>query len=179
MYLRKLKRDDAEGMLAWMHDITVVEKLQANFMDKTIEDCYAFIEHSQSEEGIHLAIANEEDQYIGTVSLKHISGGSAEFAIVICKDAMGKGYSAQAMKEMIYRGFHNYGLATIYWCVAPDNLRAIKFYDKNHFLRVSHEKIRCETLFYAPDQIESFVWYQILREDQGLLGCEREGDYIG
>lgn len=162
MRLRKLEKRDAKRMLEWMHDDSVVEKLQTNFSEKTIEDCRKFIAHSQKGQNIHLAIVDDNDQYMGTVSLKHITQHTAEFAITICKDAMGKGYSIWAMNKIIKLGFEKYGLEDIYWCVAKDNLRALRFYDKNRFSRVSIQEIKIVG-GYTEEQINSYVWYHISR----------------
>ena len=70
-------------MLEWMHDENVVEKLRGNFKEKTLEDAEKFILASMNKkENIHLAIVSDEDEYMGTVSLKSIdrSNNSAEFA---------------------------------------------------------------------------------------------------
>lgn len=170
MKLRGLKQKDADRMLEWMRDSYVVEKLQTDFIHKTIEDCYSFIESSQSETDIHLAIVDDSDQYMGTVSLKHITKDAAEFAIVICKDAMGKGYSIWAMREIIKIGFEKYGVEDIYWCVAADNLRALSFYDKNHFQRVDNYRIKIAG-GYTKKQIDSYIWYQVSKKEdkEGLM----------
>ena len=134
MKLRKLKLNDTNLMLEWMHDFSVVENLNANFMGKTIKDCQKFIENAQNVQGeIHLAIADDFDIYMGTVSLKHIRDHVAEFAIVIRKAAMGKGYSKYGMSEIIRIGFEELNLNKIYWCVSKENERAIRFYNKNGY----------------------------------------------
>lgn len=66
-----------------------------------IEDCLQFIKASQVfNNDINLAVVDENDEYMGTVSLKHINykTGTAEFAIKIHKCVMGKGYSIYGMK---------------------------------------------------------------------------------
>ena len=76
MYLRKLQLKDAPLMLEWMHDDSVVKELQANFAEKTIEDCNQFILAAEDQtHNIHLAIADDYDEYMGTVSLKNINEG--------------------------------------------------------------------------------------------------------
>ena len=163
MRLRNLEIKDADRMLEWMHDPFVVEKLQANFLSKTKEDCLSFIENSCDAENEHLAIVDDNDRYMGTVSLKHITEDSAEFAITVHKDAMGHGYSIWAMREIIKRGFEKYKVRNIYWCVAKDNLRAVRFYDKNAFPRTTPEKIRIAG-GYTEEQINSYIWYQVSPE---------------
>ena len=134
MYLRKLQLSDAPLMLAWMHDQNVTEHLRADFTSKTIEDAEHFITESQKEfddnqsdvrGDIHLAIATDEDEYMGTVSLRNIANGSAEFAITVRAEAMGRGYSWFGMESILEKAFNEYGLESVYWCVSRDNARAL------------------------------------------------------
>lgn len=137
--LRNLKKADAPLMLEWMHDGSVVEWMEADFASKTLADCERFIENSQTDEtNINKAIVDENDEYMGTVSLKHVDreAGHAEFAITIRKAAMGKGYSRQGMADIIKYGFEEVGLKQIYWYVKKVNERAVRFYDKNGYPRV-------------------------------------------
>lgn len=88
-----------------MHDQPVIEHLQANFVEKNEHDCERFIEKSWSDdENIHLAIVNNQDEYMGTVSLKHVNKETkrGEFAIVVSKKAMGEGYSKEQIQEYIW-----------------------------------------------------------------------------
>lgn len=162
MKLRPLGLQDAEKMLEWMHDPECVQNLQANFADKTLDDCQRFIASTfHDKDNLHLAIADENDDYMGTVSLKYIDRErkSAEFAIAIRSCAMGKGYSAQGMKLILQKGFEELGLKTIYWCVSPKNARAVRFYDKNNYPRVA-----ASTLFvvgYSPEQMAEYIWYAV------------------
>lgn len=164
MRLRNLQFDDAELMLEWMHDIDVVKHLQTDFMSKTIEDCQKFIEMSMNtEKNLHMAIVNEEDVYMGTVSLKNIENGHAEFGITVRTVAMGKGYSKYAIREMLSYGFKELGLKQIFWCVSPLNLRAIRFYDKNNFARADmHDK---KIIGYTQEQINNYIWYKAERNE--------------
>lgn len=140
MFLRKLESKDAPLMLEWMHDESVVAKLAANFAAKTIDDCLNFIAASQEDaENLHLAVADEDDTYMGTVSLKHIdrTAGTAEFAITVRASAMGKGFARFGMDSILKMGISAVGLSAIYWCVSPANERAVRFYDKNGYTRIS------------------------------------------
>ncbi len=161
MRLRDLQQKDAAPMLQWMHDPFVVEKLQTDFAKKTMEDCMNFIANSRDEKNVHLAIVNEDDAYLGTVSLKHITGDAAEFAITIGRAAMGTGCAIWAMHEILQMGFEQYSLQRIYWCVAKDNKRALRFYDKNVFPRVEAESLG-KIEGYTPEQISAYVWYQVV-----------------
>lgn len=148
-------------MLEWMHDASVTEKLNTNFMSKTIDDCEDFIKLAQNTEFyMHLAIVDDKDMYMGTVSLKHINDKDAEFAIVIRTCAMGKGYSTYGMKEIIRIALEELKLSRVFWCVSPENIIAIRFYDKNGYQRFSasgDEKIKG----YSKEQIQYYFWYEV------------------
>lgn len=162
MKLRKLERKDAELMLEWMHDKNVVENLNANFAEKKIEDCIAFIEYSNSTDiDLHLAIVDDDDIYMGTVSLKHIdkNNGNAEFAVTVRKAAMGKGFSKYGMAEILSLGINELKLKSVFWCVSSSNARAVRFYDKNGYTRVENvpESILSN---YDSETLKSFIWYE-------------------
>lgn len=172
MKLRKLECKDAPFMLEWMHDQSVTEYLQADFATKTIEDCRQFIQDSRLDvQNLHMAIVDNADIYMGTVSLKHIENGRAEFAIAIRTCAMGKGFSQYGMSEIIRIGFHDLHLYSIYWCVNPLNQRAVKFYDKNGYERIDTGEIgqRWFEKIYSRKQITAFYWYQ-KKADRCLKG---------
>lgn len=165
--LRKLKKSDAPLMLEWMHDEDVVHFMRADFQHKTLGDCERFIASSQEDsKNIHLAAVDDIDNYMGTVSLKNIDNGSSEFAITMRKEAMGKGYAAEAMKQIIDKGFNELGLEYIYWYVRPENKRAVRFYDKNGYQRISFNKL-CDQLNktelfrnsgVVPEEAEYYIW---------------------
>ena len=142
MKLRKLEIKDAPLMLEWMHDPDVVQNMQTDFTDKTLSDCETFIRTSQTDnKNLHLAVVDDDNTYMGTVSLKNIENGAAEFAIAVRKGAMGRGFSKYAMSEIIRTGFEKLKLKSVYWCVSPENKRAVKFYDKNGYTRIDLSKL--------------------------------------
>ncbi len=174
MYLRELKRKDAPLMLAWMHDENVVQNLRGNFASKTLEDCNSFIDSSISDSDIHLAIASETDEYMGTVSLKHILNGSAEFAITVRAESMGRGYAWFGMKAIIEKAFNEIGLKSVYWCVSRDNERAVRFYDKHSFREIIDVP---EQVLARYNSIENLKWYSVLKGDEfnipdTVAGCK-------
>lgn len=177
MYLRDLEEKDAPLMLEWMHDESVVEKLKGRFAEKTIDDCLAFIRASKNKEkDIHLAICSDEDEYMGTVSLKSIdrTNQSAEFAITVRKSSMGRGYSWFGMEEVIKKAFEEYGLENVYWCVSRANERAVRFYDKHNF----HEVVDVpEDVLKRYAGMENLKWYSVLKGDvlddrDSVVGCK-------
>ncbi len=162
MILRDLEKKDAPYMLEWMHDENVTLFLGADFASKTIDDCERFIKASVEDksENLNLAIADEYDEYMGTVSLKHIDTEekTAEFAISTRSVSMGKGYAQAAMSEILSKGINELGLCAVYWCVSVENKRAVRFYDKNGYRKTTAvpEKIKAS---YSKEQLEKFVWY--------------------
>lgn len=177
MKLRELKLKDAVPMLEWMHDESVVGKMRGNFKEKTLADAKNFILASANREhNIHLAITNDEDEYMGTVSLKNINRKkkSAEFAITVRKLAMGRGYSWFGMEEIIKLAFEKYDLESVYWCVSRKNQRAVRFYDKHNF----HEAVDIsENILKQYEGIEDLKWYSVLKGDvldsrDKIAGCK-------
>lgn len=159
MNVRKLEKKDAPLMLEWMHDANVTEYLSANFAAKTIEDAESFIENSVvDKDNYHLAIVNEDDEYMGTVSLKHITTNDAEFAITVRSCAMGKGFSWYGMERIIKKGFNDFNLNRIYWCVDKTNERAVRYYNKHGFKLT--DDIDSEILERYKG-ISSLIWYSI------------------
>ena len=174
MFLRKLELKDAERMLSWMHDEEAVRYLHADFASKTLQDAERFIRASWDEgDDLHLSIASDESVYMGTVSLKHIQDGSAEFGIAVCRDAMGRGYAWFGMESMLQKAFDELGLESVYWCVSRDNRRAARFYDKHNF----HEVVDVPAAVLERYEGEgNLKWYSVLRGDvlddrTSVAGC--------
>ena len=110
MRLRKLEIRDAPLMLEWMRDESVVCYFRKDFAKMTMDDCIDFIQRAQKEtENIHLAIADDRDEYMGTVSLKQIRGNIAELGIALRAAAMGRGYALFGMNEIMEYGFRTRG----------------------------------------------------------------------
>ena len=177
MKLRKLELKDAPLMLEWMHDETVVEDLHTDFASKTIDDCIKFIENSNNfTESAHYAIASDEDEYMGTVNLKHIDRdtNSAEFAITVRKASMGRGYSWFGMEAIIEKAFSEFGLDSVYWCVSRKNTRAVRFYDKHNF----HESVDIsKNILNRYSNGDDLKWYSVLKGDvldnrTSVAGCK-------
>lgn len=175
MRLRKLEIKDAPLMLEWMHDNRVVEYLRADFLSKTIQDAESFIKNSHDDStNIHLAIVSDEDEYMGTVSLKNIENQSAEFGITVRYEAMGHGYSWFGMEEIIKKAFDELGLESVYWCVSRENKRAVRFYDKHNF----HEIIDVpEIVIDRYKGVDNLKWYSVLKGDEidvrdSVSGCK-------
>lgn len=177
MRLRDLELKDAPLMLEWMHDESVVGKLKGNFKEKTMKDAESFISAAENKEhDIHLAIVTDEDEYMGTVSLKSIdkSNKSAEFAITVRKAAMSRGYSWYGMEEILSKAFDELDLESVYWCVSRKNERAVRFYDKHNF----HEAVDIpKSILDRYEGLDDLKWYSVLKGDvlddrKAVAGCK-------
>lgn len=173
MYLRRLELKDAPLMLAWMHDSEVTKDLRSDFSSKTLNDAESFIINSwHDEKNVNLAVASEADEYMGTVSLKHIENGGAEFAITVRREAMNRGFSWFGMESIIEKAFNEYGLDRVYWCVSRKNKRAIRFYDKHNF-KETFDLPKAVLDRYC--DLSDLKWYEILKNDssekESVAGC--------
>lgn len=169
--LRPLKLTDTDRMLEWMHDKDLVGKLKQDFERKTREDCELFITRSlENECELHKAITDDSDKYLGTVSLKNINEESAEFAIALHRDAIGKGIAINAMKEILRIGFNEYSISEIYWYVSVENKRAIRFFDINGFVRVN------ESEYQNTEDENRYIWYKVFKLNQNDVNLS-ELDY--
>lgn len=185
MKLRELRTEDASLMLEWMDDDFVVHDLATDFSKKTMEDCINFIEYAISQtsdlavcKNIHMAVTDDNNEYMGTVSLKHINRQhkNAEFAITVRRSAMGRGYSSYAMNEIIRFGFETpeLDLASIYWCVDKNNLRARRFYDKQNYQIVQANEYMMENYKRVGRGENELIWYSVHRSShQHLIQLRR------
>lgn len=135
--LRELRADDAERMLEWMHDDSVMRWLQFDGKSKTIEDARYYISNANHDnENIHRAIITDDGVYRGTISLKSITNKEAELAVAMCRDSIGKGYGTLAIGEMLLLAFEELQLDRVFLTVKKDNTRAMRAYEKNGFTLV-------------------------------------------
>ncbi|MBE5822589.1 MAG: GNAT family N-acetyltransferase [Butyrivibrio sp.] len=160
--LRSLELKDAKYMHEWMQDDSVVHYLNKDFGKMTIKDCERFIvDGATSNTDYHQAIVNDEnDEYLGTVSLKNIDRETriAEFGITVRTCAMGTGAAYEAMCLIMRTGFAEFDLEDIYWYVNQDNVRALKFYDKHGFRRWQFDDVRRKLLPYYKEN-SHYIWF--------------------
>lgn len=160
--IRKLEKKDAERMLEWMHDEEISCNFSVDFKNYSLEQVISFIENSFDEKNQHFAITDEKDVYQGTISLKNISylDCNAEYAIVLRSDALGKGYSQEATREILEYAFNSLKLNKVYLNVLEINIRARRFYEKVGF--------KSEGVFlrhsYIQNEFHNLCWYAIFRK---------------
>lgn len=164
MRLRKLEISDAKFMLEWMHDEEVTRYLRKDFQNKNIEDAIDFIKRSWDDKNnIHYAIVSEENEYMGTVSLKDVYMNTAELSMCVRTVAMKRGYSWVGIQSALEKAFNEYDIKSVYWCVDRKNDRAIRFFDKHNF----HEnKDIPEFVIDKYKDANNLKWYSCLAGDK-------------
>jgi diamine N-acetyltransferase len=161
--LRALQMKDIDKMFEWMTDPEVVKSLVIGRYPISKEKVHDFIINSGIDRNnIHFAIVTEDDEYVGTVSLKNINyiDRNAEYAIAIRKNYWGKGYSKIATDLIIEYGFNQLNLNKIYLNVISSNIRANKFYQKYGF---EEEGIFKKHMFLDGEYVD-LNWYCIFNK---------------
>lgn len=140
IYLRELKKDDAFAMLEWMHDERVNYAFRENMKDRTYEDALEFIERANVQmtkgESYHFAVADDSDEYLGTISLQDCdyTNKQAEYTIALRVKAQGHNIGTIATNLVLDKAFNDLGLQRVYLDVLEDNYRAIKMYERAGFV---------------------------------------------
>ncbi len=167
-FIRRFTQTDAAPMLDMMHDGAVNQFFRFDGNSKTMEEITAFIEEcNNSDSSLHLAIVTENNDYVGSISLKNIDfvNKTAEYAIISKAEYHGKGYALNASKEIFKLAFEVLGLHSVFLDVYSDNERAIAFYKKLGF---SYEGESRECLFIR-GEYRSLKWFRILEDDYRRL----------
>lgn len=167
MRLRRVEEKDAEGMFEWMHDPEIQKGFRFNAAEKDMESIIHFIQHADIQlidgNDIHYTIADEDDEYLGTISLKEIdlTDRRAEYAISLRRKAQGRGIAAEATREILRVAFEEYGLEKVYLNVLSENERAIRLYERMGF---AYEGEFRKHLFLR-GEYKSLKWYSMLKEE--------------
>lgn len=165
--IRKLEMKDFPHMYEWMKDKSVTENLQANFASFSEQEVREFIQaamqQNENSTHLHFAIVDEQDEYMGTISLKNIDkkNMNAEYAIVTRKKAHGKGFARIATYDLLNIAFEEIGLEKVYLYVAKSNIVANKFYKKVGFIE---EGVFRKHLLIN-EKLEDIIWYSLLKTD--------------
>lgn len=160
MYLRKLCKKDAEFMLEWMKDPELTGNFRFSTDNVTFDSVTAFIEANSGEgQNLHYAIAEDNDEYLGTISLKAINhiDKNAEYAIALRKVAIGTGVAFNATKLIIDIAFNELKLKKVYLNVLAENTRAIRFYEKFGFTYEGEFKDH----IFIGNEFRTLKWYAI------------------
>lgn len=174
--LRLFKEDDAYGMLEWMHDAGINSVFSRSFAEEDMKSVLNFIEASRSyENDLHLAVTDNNDEYLGTISLKGIDfiNRNAEYAISTRRKAHGTGIAKRATLDILRYAFEELRLNKVYLNVKASNKRAIAFYEKVGFFPegVFREHVKEE------DDYADLLWFGITSADYQQLLQSVANDY--
>lgn len=167
MRLRKLEEKDVPLICEWMKDPKVNCFFRFDAGNVTQDTVRAFVRQAQdTDENLHLACVNDGDEYLGTISLKHIDrqDSTAEYAVSFRTAAQGTGAAAFATRSILHIAFEELGLEKVYLNVLADNARAIRFYEKMGFVREGLSR----SAIVVKGERRDLCWYGILK-----------GEYLG
>lgn len=164
MRVRALIKEDAPRILSWIKDPEINRFFLIDSNTANLDSILLFIEKSQSKsENLHLAVTDDNDYYLGTISLKNIDyeARNAEYAISLCRDAHGTGAARFATIEILRIAFDELDLNRVYLNVLSDNIKAIKFYEKSNFIFEGEFK---EHLLVR-GELRDLKWFRILKKE--------------
>ena len=160
--IRPLKEKDAKAMCECLNDDNVNHFMNIHSLSFTEQSCLEFIQKSKSDKfNLNFAIVDENDNWVGTVSLKYIDykNKEAEYAIITSTSVHGKGVAELASKEVLKVAFLELKLEKIYLYLSTKNERANRFYQKFGF-----NFDRCEKASMKINgEIQDINWYYILK----------------
>lgn len=162
MRLRKLQEKDVPLIYEWMKDPQVNCFFRFDPGRVTPDTVRAFVVQAQDTSAdMHLACVNDADEYLGTISLKHIDrdDGTAEYAVAFRKSAQGSGAARFATREILRIAFEELHLEKVYLNVLTDNQHAIHFYEKVGFVREGHAR----KAVVINGQRRDLYWYGLLK----------------
>lgn len=135
--IRKLEEKDIPFMIEWMQDKELTKYMHKDFSSIATYDIQkSFIETSFTDKDKSFAIVDDNDEYLGSVSLKNIdlSNYDAEFAICVRKKAQGKKVAYNGTVELLKYGFGELKLKRIYLNTPVMNERSNGLYKKVGFV---------------------------------------------
>ena len=167
--LRPLEEKDAPFMLEWMHDPQIQKHFQKSMDKVSLDDALKFCREAGSihniahGDSVHFAIADENDEYLGTISLKNVdfNNSNAEYAIALRASSAGKGIASQATRMLLKKAFYEMGLHRVYLTVLSGNQSAIRLYEKNGFVLEGELRQHLQ----KGGKYMDWKWYGILRTE--------------
>jgi RimJ/RimL family protein N-acetyltransferase len=155
---------DLPDYVRWLNDPEVTEFMQIESGGHTLDSARAWLKHaSDPDAGSRVWAIEADGRHIGNCAL-HLDGTGemAGFGIVIGDKAQwGKGYGAEALREVLRIGFEELGLRRIHLRALAGNARGIRCYEKCGF---RHEGLH-RRAFLKRGRWRDQVSMAILREE--------------
>ena len=127
--IRKLQLEDAKYMLDWMHDPDIADMFKRDFRNYEIEDAENFIKNSFDSQNQHFALTDENDVYLGTISLKSISPYSKKAELnSVFRKGVSETSIANGIKIIMEYAFGTLELNELYIHFYENNCELIEFY---------------------------------------------------
>jgi len=171
-YLRPLSADDMGGpYTSWFIDQNICRFSSHGKFTKSTSDFVEYINSSNSEKLIVLAICHNEDGHVGNISLQNISliNRNAEFAIIIGDSKHhGKGVAFKASQILLTHGFNKLNLHRVYCGTAEGNIGMVQLAKK---LGMKQEGCQRKHLFLEGEWIDK-VEFGILKHE---FLCQAKG----
>ncbi|WP_084244386.1 GNAT family N-acetyltransferase [Planomicrobium okeanokoites] len=160
--LRELRSEDVEFMYEFIEDVEISSNFIYTRYPTSKEGLDQFVKSSWGNKAnVHFAIVSkEDDDYLGTVSLKNINyvDRNAEYAISIRKKYWGKDHAYNATSLILEYGFNRLNLYKVYFNVLSSNKRAIGFYKKFGF---EQEGVFKNHIF-VNGKYEDMIWFRYI-----------------
>lgn len=177
IHLRELKIEDAPLMYEWMQDVDSRRWFVLDFKSFSLEDAKEFckknrmMKHLSDGVSIHYAIAGDNDEYLGTISLKNIDlkNMSAEYAISLRKVAQNHGIGKCATMLLLEKAFIEFRLHRVYLSVLANNESAITLYEKCGFKYEGEFRDH----IYKDGKYISWKWYGLLNDEYQKMEIEQ------
>lgn len=145
-------KKDAKDFLNYINQEEVSDFIGADSVPKNIDEAYKELSYWASlyllRRSYYWAIANQDDQIIGTVGFNAISiqHERAELSYDLDKAYWGKGIMTNALFKIIEFAFLNLGIVRIQATVGQHNLRSIKLLESLNFIKegelAKYEKLK-------------------------------------
>ena len=153
-------------MLEWMHDPDSQRGFKKNMMGASLEDAKDFCIRSKhpdtikAGDSLHFAIVDDNDEYLGTASLKDIDfeNGRGEYSVTLRRKAQSKGVASAATGLILQKAFRELGLHRVFSSLYADNVHSKNLVERCGFT--------CEGEFREHFRIDgeyvNWKWYGIL-----------------
>ncbi len=141
--LRKVVKGDWKYFKKWWKDEYLISLTSGDFSSYQDKKLYGwFLNMLKNDNSKNFIIENESGGVIGHAGLE-IKNDIAEYNVVIGnKKFIGKGYGFLINNKMISKSFKIYRLKKVFLKVRPENLRAVKSYEKAGFKKICKRKYK-------------------------------------